>query len=692
MPGKPLSYLVHGIESENSSDGELDNPRIHHRRNSIGEDLGKTQNFLIDIHRVKRHILRHEDTDGDERVTIEDRGPKHLHLPLEESFGFIRKSIMGNYMVSTLLQELALLEDDTTMHGPQAHPPPRPHVIISKEQLTENPVDRLTRMINKYFWPALVRRVDAEGLTLICMDPKDRGTNKQPRVYVPHDDQKAWEYFQEVAHSRIYLNLDVVQLPKDITPDYVKSLNERPGILSLALSRSPTVGEPFIVPGGRFNELYGWDSYFIILGLLQSDDREKNLQIAKGIVNNLVYEIEHYGMILNANRSYYLRRSQPPFLTDMVLSIYRQMESKTEEDTQWLEKAMVAAIKEYQGVWMSEPRLIKEIGLSRYCSDVEGIPPETESTHFNSLLTPYTEKYGMTMSEFIIAFNNKEIIEPELEEYFLHDRAVRESGHDTTYRLDGRAANLLTVDLCALLYKYETDIARFIDDHHAGALTMPDGSQMYSKDFWKAAENRRRNADQFLWDEARNMYFDYDYKRQERSTYESVTCLWPLWAGMCSKEQAEGLVKHALPKFEEAGGLVSGTRASRGGITLNKPTRQWDYPYGWAPHQMLAWQGLTRYGYERDTHRLVYRWLYMITRAFSDFNGVVPEKFDVVRMSHKVEAEYGNVGTDFCLVPREGFGWMNASYLAGLAYLNRLERRGMGALVHPDSLFASNGS
>jgi len=110
---------------------------------------------------------------------------------------------------------------------------------------------------------------------------------------------------------------------------------------------------------------------------------------------------------------------------------------------------------------------------------------------------------------------------------------------------------------------------------------------------------------------------------------------------------------------------------------------------GWAPHQILAWQGLSRYGFEKEAHRCAYRWMYMITRAFSDFNGVVPEKFDVVRMSHKVHVEYGNVGLDFRLVPREGFGWMNASYQVGQEYLTLLEQRALGTLVPPDTLYGA---
>lgn len=132
---------------------------------------------------------------------------------------------------------------------------------------------------------------------------------------------------------------------------------------------------------------------------------------------------------------------------------------------------------------------------------------------------------------------------------------------------------------------------------------------------------------------------------------------------------------------------MSGTERSRGPISLDRPNRQWDYPCGWAPHQMMAWAGLERYGYTLQSKRLAYRWLYMITKCFAEFNAVVPEKFDVVARSHKVIAEYGNVGTDFKLVPKEGFGWMNASYQVGLSLLNRNERRALELLLVPERVF-----
>ena len=185
--------------------------------------------------------------------------------------------------------------------------------------------------------------------------------------------------------------------------------------------------------------------------------------MAKGLVEHFIFEIRHYNKILNGSRSYYLARSQPPFLTDMALQIYNQLDrSDLEANRQWLKRAIQAAIKEYHTIWVAEPRIDPKTGLSRYRPEGVGIPPETEATHFTHILEPYAAKHGLSINEFSERYNNETIREPELDEYFLHDRAVRESGHDTTYRLEKRCANLGTIDLQSLLYKYEVDIATAI--------------------------------------------------------------------------------------------------------------------------------------------------------------------------------------------------------------------------------------
>lgn len=653
---------------------------------------------MIDVEETQRKILEQEDTDGDFQITINDLGPKTMSLGTADSGGYRKIDIRGTYMLSNLLQELALAND----YG-------RKHIVLDEARLNENPVDRLSRMIKHHFWDGLTRRIDADSLEVICPDPKNRQSNKNPRIYVPYEDTEAYEFYKHVSQVRQHMHMEVEYLPKDITPEYVKSINDRPGLLTLAMRKAKDeqgndthVGEPFVVPGGRFNEMYGWDSYFSALGLLE----DGRTDLVRSMVENFAYQIRHYGKILNANRSYYLCRSQPPFLTDMALKVFERSHPGLPENKAWLRRILKSAIKEYWEVWMSEPRLDKKTMLSRYRPDGAGIPPETEASHFVHIIEPFAEKHGISIDEFNEKYNDGVIKEPELDEYFLHDRAVRESGHDTTYRFEKVCANLATIDLNTLLYKYEMDIADAIRDHLDDDLEDFNGVKQNAEDWLERAKQRRERINTYLWNEEKSLYYDYDTVKEEQTTYESVTAFWALWAGCASDHQAQEMVKHSLLKFEVIGGLVSGTEESRGVTSLERPNRQWDFPFGWAPHQILTWVGLDKYGMRDTAARLSYRWLftqvynihiirigiltrllYRITKGFVDFNGVVPEKFDVVSLSHKVEVEYGNVGTDFKCVPREGFGWMNASFQVGLSYLTTQMRRALGTCTWPDLLF-----
>ncbi|RMZ76757.1 hypothetical protein DV737_g4666, partial [Chaetothyriales sp. CBS 132003] len=678
------SYINRGRSSFSPSHGPYPP-----RRTSHDEYLEQDQELLIDVERTLKDLIEQEDVDGDQQITIDDHGPKHIALGTFGSAGYRSTDVRGNYMISNLLQELTLARD----LGKKV-------VKLHRSRLNENPVDRLSRRIRDEFWKNLERCLDASSIEKAGKDPKDWTDDPRPRIYVPHGCPEQYEYYTQVARERPEMRLDVRWLPQDgLDAKYVRGLNDAPGILALAMTKTVVNGkevlrgEPFVVPGGRFNELYGWDSYMESLGLIENG----RVGLAKAMVTNFIFCIQHYGKILNANRSYYLCRSQPPFLTDMVLRVYDKIKHD-DGALDFLRNGIRAAIKEYYSVWTAEPRYDPVTGLSRYRPTGLGVPPETEASHFVHIITPYAKSRGLTFAEYVQAYNKDEIDEPELDEYFLHDRAVRESGHDTTYRLEGCAANLATIDLNALLYKYEMDIAYCIRQFFKDALTIPpefqteanrlDGVET-SATWDRRAKLRKARVDKYMWDEKAGMYFDYDTVKKKRTTYESATTFWAMWAGLSSPRQAASLVLNALPKFEVFGGLVSGSEESRGRIGLDRPNRQWDYPFGWAPQQILAWGGLIRYGYGDEAQRLAYKWLYMVTKAFVDFNGVVVEKYNVVREldPHKVEAEYGNQGSDFKGVPREGFGWVNASYVYGLSFLPIAMKRALGTLT-PWELFA----
>ncbi len=617
-----------------------------------------------------RRLLAQEDTDGDRQITVKDTGPKRFVVGGETPY-----VVEGTYALSNLLQELALAREAG-----------RDTLVLDPARLYENPVHRISRMIRELFWDGLTRTVDAEGLARTAIDTKGEGADldRRARVYVPATDPVAQDYFAGVARERPALGLEVITLPEQITPAYVLGLNDRPGILSLKLVRGDDGrlrGLPFVVPGGRFNELYGWDSYFEALGLLH----DGRVDLAQAMVEHFLYEITHYGQILNANRSYYLTRSQPPFLTAMGWAVYEHLPAGPARDV-WLRDVMTTAIREYETVWTAPPKLT-ETGLSRYYGRGIGMPPETEEGHFDAVLRPYAEAAGMDLRAFARAVRRREIVVPELDAYFVHDRALRESGHDNSYRLEGRAAHLCTVDLNALLYRYEIDLARAIEEVFGGRLVTPDG-RTHTPDAWRArAAARRERINALCWDADRGFFFDYDFVEGRPTGYESATTFYPLWAGTASEAQAGALVARALPLLEAPGGLVSTTEASRGPVSDERPQRQWDYPFGWPPHQILAWHGLLRYGYADEARRLAYRWLHMITRNAADYNGTIPEKYDVVRRTHDVFVEYGNVGTEFDYITREGFGWMNASYQLGLDLLTPRLREALEAGTPPEDLF-----
>ena len=375
-------------------------------------------------------LLKAADTDHDQKITVLDR-PTEFKLRCHCGTDL---DVAGTYPLSNLLQELKLAEIENRRE-------------ITVARIFENPVDRISRSIRERYWNNLTRRVDLANLAQVLEDPK-LPKQEWRYLYVSGQDPKALEYFRAAPPS---LKVKVEELPADM-----RSLKGKHGLLALALEQKNGVlrGAPFVVPGGRFNEMYGWDSYFEALGLAVDGRAE----LIRAMGDNFIYQIEHYGKILNANRSYYLNRSQPPFLTSMILLI---------QDKEWRKRATQAAIKEYFEVWQSPARQT-DTGLNRYFGSDYGIPPEVEPGHFDHVIKERALARGMTTKNFRSAFDAGKLKDDKFAEFLAHDRAVRESGHDTTSRwlVDGqeRAADFVTVDLNSLLFKYEKDLALLTGD------------------------------------------------------------------------------------------------------------------------------------------------------------------------------------------------------------------------------------
>ena len=188
----------------------------------------------------------------------------------------------------------------------------------------------------------------------------------------------------------------------------------------------------------------------------------------------------------------------------------------------------------------------------------------------------------------------------------------------------------------------------------------------------------------YLWDDRKGMYADYDFVAGRSTGYVSARGLYPLWARLATQQQANLLIKKVLPLLEMPGGVAACSEKSRGPLSETRKARQWDYPYGWAPHQMIVWEGLRRYGFNTVARRLAYRWLFTITLNAVNYSGMITEKYDVVKRSHEVFAEYGNVGSAVPDYAQTGFGWTNASYQVGLSMLSKELRKDLDELIPPE--------
>jgi alpha,alpha-trehalase len=226
-------------------------------------------------------------------------------------------------------------------------------------------------------------------------------------------------------------------------------------------------------------------------------------------------------------------------------------------------------------------------------------------------------------------------------DYYKGDRAMRESGFDISFRFGPYGAathHYAPVCLNSLLYKTEKDLEQ---------MSTMLGRKEEAEEWRQRAGKRKDLVQKYLWDGERGLFFDYDFEKQTRSTYEYVATFYPLWAGIATPEQARSVVQH-LGRFEQPGGLVTSPYQTGG---------QWDFPYAWAPNQLVAIEGLRRYGFEEDANRLSYKFLSMVTENFLR-DGTIREKYDAVTRSSETQV---TAGYHMNIV---GFGWTNGVFLA----------------------------
>ncbi len=514
-------------------------------------------------------------------------------------------------------------------------------------------------------WDSLTRSAtDCAALTDTKVDAKVAAV---PILYLP----AGFATPAEVSSAAERCHVRVVALPRhilklgDVHPEELAA----PGLLYLP--------HPYAVPGGRFNEMYGWDSFFILLGL-ESDHREA---LAKGIVDNFLFEVEQYGAVLNANRTYYLTRSQPPFLTAMIRLVFEDPASFPATPAgrvlamDWLDHAYAVAEKDYS-TWTRPEHLAGHTGLARYFDYGLGPVPEMAdaNTYYRDVIRALVEHPSPEGATFLVKGSEH----PDAAEaarlkqtscdvrasllcarawyedshgdshggyrlsrdFFVGDRAMRESGFDSSDRFgpfSGATHHYAPVCLNSLLYRYERDMA-----HLAHLLGKPQEAHKWDR----RATVRAAAIQRYLWQPKEGVFADYDFTRSKSSTYAYLTSLYPLWAGVATRAQANA-IEQKLNVFERAGGLSMST---------NNSGLQWDEPCGWAPTNWIAVVGLEAMGFHADAVRIARHFDATVDAGFAA-DGTIREKYNVVVGNAEVTIKGGYTQNVI------GFGWTNAVYL-----------------------------
>ncbi|URR15064.1 alpha,alpha-trehalase [Citrobacter portucalensis] len=423
-------------------------------------------------------------------------------------------------------------------------------------------------------------------------------------------------------------------LPKDgekYVPPAGQSLREHIDGLWPVLTRSTTdaekwdsllpLPEPYVVPGGRFREIYYWDSYFTMLGLAESNHWDK----VSDMVANFAYEIDSWGHIPNGNRTYYLSRSQPPFFAFMVELLAQH------DGNDALKKYLPQMLKEYsywmEGVETLQPgqqnkRVVKlDDGtiLNRYWDERDSPRPESWvediATAKSNPNRPATEIYRDL-------------------------RSAAASGWDFSSRwMDNpnqlgtlRTTSIVPVDLNALMYKMEKMIS---------LASKAAGDDAKAAQYDGFANARQKGIEKYLWNDKEGWYADYDLKSHKVRNQLTAAALFPLYVNAAAKDRASKVATATQAHLLQPGGLAT---------TSVKSGQQWDAPNGWAPLQWVAASGLQNYGQDTVAMDVTWRFLTNVQHTYDREKKLV-EKYDVSTTGT------GGGGGEYPL--QDGFGWTN---------------------------------
>ncbi len=456
----------------------------------------------------------------------------------------------------------------------------------------------------------------------------------------PHDEIRV-KYNKEKKEDGFDLKKfveDHFEIPPSISSDFKSDLSrsatEHVNALWPVLKRaSDSVREgstliplpkPYVVPGGRFREVYYWDSYFTMLGLVESGD----FQLIEDMLDNFAHLIKTVGHIPNGNRNYYITRSQPPFFSQMVQLL------ATHKGDQIYSKYREALKQEYE-FWM-DGRQMEETTL-RHCVNT---PAGIVNRYYDAGDTPRQESYREDFFQVQKLAGGKKM--------YRDLRSGAESGWDYTSRWFANGRNIETiettdiipVDLNALLYGLEEVLIRCYTDDRA-----------YVASLKRSMIGRVTFLDTYSWNSNEGVYEDFNFVRQRKTGVKSLAMTYPLFFKMANQNQADAIAKYIETQFLKPGGVVT---------TLVNTGEQWDAPNGWAPLQWMTIVGLENYGHHDLAKTIAERWVAINEKVYAN-TGKFVEKYNVEDMA--LEAGGGEYPV------QDGFGWSNGVYLALKAFL-----------------------
>jgi len=381
----------------------------------------------------------------------------------------------------------------------------------------------------------------------------------------------------------------------------------------------------YIVPGGRFGEIYYWDSYFTMLGLQTAG----KVDMIENMVKNFASLIDKIGFIPNGNRTYFLSRSQPPFFGKMVRLL---ADSKGEETIQTYLRQLE---KEYQ-FWMDG---LDQVNAANPANDK--VVYLEEGVYLNRYWDkgdyPRAESYREDIETVAKSDRPAEQVYKDL-------RSACESGWDFSSRWFRDAQNLETihttdiipVDLNSLLYDLEVVLAKGYDLN---------GNSTKATEMEEKATMRKAAIQKYCWNEEQGFFRDYDFVKKAYTPVPSLAGMYPLESGIATAKQAKRASEIIRKYFLKAGGVVS---------TLNATGEQWDYPNGWAPLQWMTIKGLRNYQQDALANTIASRWTGLNNKVYKR-TGKLLEKYNVVDM----DLETG--GGEYPV--QDGFGWTNGVLL-----------------------------